>query len=410
MSAGARATEERTILAVHPGAELFGSDRMFLESVIGLAGRVPVLVALPEEGPLADRIRAAGVTVVTVPMLVLRKSLLRPRGWYTLVRDSLRNLRSARRLIGQHRPAAVYVSTVTLPLWAPLARLHRVRAVTHVHEAESTASAVVRRVLYAPLLATDRIVVNSEFSRRTLLRSYSALAARTEVVLNGVPGPSAPTPLRTQAPDPLRLLFVGRLSPRKGPQVAVAALGILTEEGTNATLDVLGTAFTGYEWFEQELRDQTERLGLVDRVRFLGFESDVWPRLDAADILLVPSIVDEPFGNTAVEGVLAQRPVVASDTSGLREAAGGYASTRLVTPDDPRALADAVAGFCDQWAAVATATGRSAAEADERHHTDRYRSSVARLVTAVHWKTTPGAADGRAALRSGTDRLKGQTR
>jgi len=406
---GADALAERTVLAVHPGAELFGSDRMFLESVIGLAERGRVLVALPDEGPLADRIRAAGVTVVTVPMLVLRKALLRPRGWFTLVRDSLRNIRSARRLIAEHAPAAVYVSTVTLPLWAPLARLRGVRAVTHVHEAESTASAVIRRVLYAPLLTADRIVVNSEFSRRTLLQSYSALAGRTHVVLNGVPGPSAPTPLRTDTPDPLRLLFIGRLSPRKGPQVAIAALGLLTEAGTNATLDVLGTAFTGYEWFERELRAQTDSLGLANRVRFLGFESDVWPRLDAADILLVPSVVDEPFGNTAVEGVLAERPVIASDTSGLREAAGGYESTSLVAPDDARALADAVAAFHQQWPAMAAATRRSAARADERHHTSRYRSRVADLVAAASGQTTPRAAGGRA-LRSGTDRLKGQTR
>jgi len=408
MSIATTVREKRTVLAVHPGAELFGSDRMFLESVIGLSERAEVVVALPEEGPLADRIRAADITVVTAPMLVLRKSLLRPRGWFTLVRDALRNVRSADRLITQHAPAAVYVSTVTLPLWTPLARLRRVRTVTHVHEAESTASATVRRVLYAPLFTADRIIVNSEFSRRTLLRSFSALAARTDLVLNGVPGPSARTSLRARKPATLRLLFVGRLSPRKGPQVAIAALGLLAARGTDATLDVLGTAFTGYEWFERELRAQTERLGLGDRVRFLGFESNVWPRLDAADILLVPSIVDEPFGNTAVEGVLAERPVIASDTSGLREAAGGYESTRLVAPDDPRSLADAVAAFAEQWPALSAATRRSATEAYDRHHTDRYRSRVADLVVADIYATTRASEGG--TLYSGAYRLKGQMR
>ncbi len=388
------AANGRTILAVHPGAELFGSDRMFLESVVGLAEGNRIVVALPEEGPLADRIRDVGVTVITVPMLVLRKALLRPRGWFTLVRDALRNVRTVRRMISEHTPAAVYVSTLTLPLWAPLAHLHRVPTATHVHEAESTASTVVRRVLYAPLLTTDRIIVNSSFSRRTLLQSYSALETRTEVVLNGVPGPLAPTALGTKVPDPLRLLFVGRLSPRKGPQVAIAALALLTDSGTNATLDILGTAFTGYEWFERELHARIEGLGLADRVRFLGFESDVWPRIGAADVLLVPSVVDEPFGNTAVEGVLAQRPVIASDTSGLREAAGGYESTLLVKPDDPRALADAVASFYEQWPAIVAATRRSAAAARSRHDTERYRSSVAGVMSA---------------LRSDTDRAKGRT-
>ncbi len=53
--------DQRTVLLVHPGAELFGSDRMLLESAIGLieAG-ARVVVALPSSGLLVPELRAAG--------------------------------------------------------------------------------------------------------------------------------------------------------------------------------------------------------------------------------------------------------------------------------------------------------------------------------------------------------------
>ena len=369
------------VLAVHPGAEMFGSDRMFLESVIGLAAACEVVVALPEDGPLAARIREEGIRVELAPMLTLRKALLRPRGWFTLARDTIRNTVSARWLLRTHSPDAVYVSTVTLPLWPVIARIHGQRVVSHVHEAESTAGWLMKRALYAPQLASHEIIVNSEFSLRTLVASFPSLRNRVRLVFNGVVGPASPSPIRQEAPRPVRLLFIGRLSPRKGPHIAIDALKILLDGGIDASLDVLGAAFRGYEWFDDELHTMTDRLGLRSRVRFHGFEEEVWSRLNGADILLVPSIVDETFGNTAVEGILARRPVIASDTSGLREAAGGYPSATLVAPEDPDAIAHAVQEFVGRWPDLGRATELSADVAHDRHAPERYRSSIAAAVT-----------------------------
>ena len=63
---------------------------------------------------------------------------------------------------------------------------------------------------------------------------------------------------------------------------------------------------------------------------FSGFTDDVWAHLAAADLVLVPSQGDEPFGNTAVEAMLAARPVVVSSSSGLDEAVAGYGSAQRV--------------------------------------------------------------------------------
>jgi Glycosyltransferase len=371
-----------TALFAHPGAELFGSDRMVIESVAGsVAAGLRTVVALPSTGPLVDDLRRAGAEVVIVPMLVLRKALLKPRGWGTLIRDTLRGWGSARRLLRKVRPDVVYVNTITIPQWTLAARLSGVPAVSHVHEAEASGNRLVNAVLYAPHTLAAAVLVNSEFSRGTITRSNRRLGERAQVVYNGVVAPASPRPPRPSIEGPLRVLYLGRLSPRKGPDLLIDVTARLAERGIRVDVDLVGSVFDGYEWYEQELRERIDAAGLHDRVRLHGFHTDIWPFLDDADVLVVPSRVDEPFGNTAVEGVLALRPVVASDTSGLREATAGHPTTFLVRPDDAGAIADALAEITVRWGELTAQVEESAARATARHAPEAYRRRIAEALT-----------------------------
>lgn len=372
-------TSKKTVLVAHPGAEMFGSDRMLLESVIGFVqSGARVVVALPSRGLLDVALREAGAEVVIIPMLVLRKVLLTPKGLPRLFRDMFRGLGAAWRLIGSVRPDAVYVSTIIIPQWPIVARLRGTRSVSHVHEAEASGSRLVNAALYLPHLASQRTLVNSRFSLDTIRQSLPALTRRAAVVYNGVGSPDGPTSARPSVEGPLRVLYIGRLSPRKGPDLVVEAASVLRSRGIDASVTLLGAVFDGYEWYEQQLRDQAESTGID--VGFAGFHPDVWPFLADADVLVVPSRVDEPFGNTAVEGILALRPVIASDSSGLREAAGGYPTAQLTAPGDAEAIAEALTRVRDEWDRMVGETSAARAEALRRHAPAIYRSAVADAV------------------------------
>jgi len=232
-------------------------------------------------------------------------------------------------------------------------------------------------------MLAHRVLVNSHFSLEVLVRSASRVRARAVVVPNGVAGPVRRVPPRERLDGPVRLLYVGRLSPRKGPQVAVATLAELVRRGVDARLELAGSVFPGYEWFADELADQVRAAGLVDRVRFHGFVPDVWQVLAAADVVLVPSVLDELFGNTAVEAVLAARPVVASATSGLLEAVAGHRSAQAVPPSDVTAWADAVERVSTDWPRWAGAALQDADSARHRHDPARYRARVAQLTATA---------------------------
>lgn len=371
-----------SVLVVHPGAELYGSDRMLVESVAGLVDRGErVTVALPVAGPLVGELEATGATVVRCRMPVLRKSATTPRGAAALLADAAAGLLPAWRLLRRTGPGPVYVNTLTIPLWPMLARLVGRHVTLHVHEAEDGAPAPVRRALALPAVFAQRVLVNSRYSRDVLAASLSRTASRAVVVPNGVVGPEVTVPPRPRLSTPVRLLFVGRLSPRKGPQVALAVLAELSRRGVDARLTLAGSTFPGYEWFEADLRAQVERAESAPRVDFLGFVPDVQAVLSDSDVVLVPSVLPEPFGNTAVEAVLAARPVIVSAAGGLPEAIDGHTSAQGVPPGDVAAWADAVQRVIAAWPRFAAAAQVDAGQARARHAPARYRAEVARLIT-----------------------------
>ncbi|MCZ2825178.1 MULTISPECIES: glycosyltransferase family 4 protein [unclassified Modestobacter] len=379
---------------VHPGAELYGADRMLSESAVALATHFDVTVALPGPGPLVGELESRGLRVVQCRMPVLRNAALRPRGALRLLADTMLGILPALRLLRSAGAAGVYVNTLTLPSWPLLARLAGRRSVCHVHEAEQSAPRLLRMGMAVCPALSDRVVANSRFTRDVLVETAPWLRGRTTVVYNAVPAPDDVRPPRPRLDGPVRLLFVGRLSPRKGPQVAVATLEELMARGVDARLQLLGAVFEGYEWFETELQTAVAEAGLLDRVEFLGFRPSVWSALDASDVVLVPSVMEESFGLTAVEAVMAARPLVVSDSSGLREAVAGCASAQAVVPGDVDRWADAVQHVATDWATWSAAAVADAAEARRRHAPARYAAELVAVLEELSGRPVTPPAGG----------------
>ena len=380
------------ILITHPSAELYGSDRVALESTRALAGRGwQVTVTLTETGPLADLVRATGAAVTTLPAPVLRKAYLSPVGLLRFAGILAARTPGMVRLLRSVRPEVVYVSTVTVPWWIVLARVFGCRVVVHVHEAEDDVPRLVRLALAAPLLLAHRIVANSAASRDTLARSIPRLRRRTDVVDNGVPGPPSLTGPRPELVPPVRLGLVGRVSPRKGTDVAVAALALLRRRGVDAELDLVGGVFAGYEWFADDVRAQVAREGLDGAVRWRGVLPEVWAALREVDVALVPSRV-EPFGNAAVEAMLAGRPVVATRTQGLREIVRPGENGEVADPGDAASLAEAILRVVLDWPAARDRAAAARVEAERRFSPDRYRERIAGVLDDVRRPRGRGVA------------------
>lgn len=374
-------TSSGTVLVANPSADLYGSDRMIIEAVRALVGDGRrVVFTSSVEGPLLERITRAGAEVRVLPVPVIRRSMLSPRGLAKTVAEVVRAWPAMMRMMREVNPDVVIGNTLTVPLWTFAARVHRRAALVYVHEAEAGLSWAARVLLTAPLIAASGVIFNSKTSRDVCDSHGLSRRGRARVVPNGVAGPDAIVPPRDRAEAPFRLLYMGRLSPRKGVDLVLRAVALLRDQGVESVLDIVGDVFQGYEWYEDELRALAEELAIADHTRFHGFRPSIWATAQAADAIVVPSRADESFGNVVVEALLCSRPVVLADHSGLREAGDGFASVIPVPVDDAQAIADAVRDLVRSWPEYASLARSDAARAAANYGLALYGS---RFVSAV---------------------------
>ncbi len=161
------------------------------------------------------------------------------------------------------------------------------------------------------------------------------------VVPNGVDAPAfaGAEPLPELAdPDRPLLLFLGRLEPRKGLDVAIRAFLRLRAAGSRVRLCVVGDGperSRAQEMVPPSLRPDVLFVGSVDQVEL--------PRYHAsADLFVAPATGGESFGIVLLEAMAAGLPLVASDIPGYRTVVKDGREGRLVPPNDAFALAEAI--------------------------------------------------------------------
>jgi glycosyltransferase involved in cell wall biosynthesis len=130
-----------------------------------------------------------------------------------------------------------------------------------------------------------------------------------------------------------------RLSPWKGQHVLIEAL---THCDQNVIAVFVGDALFGEQDYVEKLHQQVAQLGLSDRVRFLGFRSDVSELMSICDLIAHTSTSAEPFGRVIVEGMLCSKPVVAAAAGGAVEIVEHGQTGWLTPPGDALKLAEVI--------------------------------------------------------------------
>lgn len=210
-------------------------------------------------------------------------------------------------------------------------------------KATRDAGTVLREQLYkAQGRRLSSVITVSEASRLQLLR-IGVPDGKVTVIPNGVDttrffpreprpaAPVAPAGMKLPALPPVRFVYPGRILPGKGQHAAIDALGRMRpDQKYRAHLTIVG-AVADRIYF-----DQLHIQAFQQPVTFAPDVDDIVPYYQDADVVLFPTLMEEGFGFTAVEGMACGKPVVYYDQPAIREATGGIGIP--VPRDDPDAL------------------------------------------------------------------------
>jgi glycosyltransferase involved in cell wall biosynthesis len=241
--------------------------------------------------------------------------------------------------MGKLRGKLVLVNIESAPWRAEFRRPWRLKARFQAHLFEGMAKICVNLADVATFTQTD--YMESLLSRRRRDRGHVISASWIEAddILTREQAEALWASKLAGPPRPLRVVYAAHLNVNKGVRVLVAALQELQRRGVEVEADIFGEGALRAEC-EQAAADLNGPVRLTLR-GMVAYGAPFFQMLQGHDVMVVPSITDEQPRVVYDCGAQAL-PVIASETPGIRECVHDGVNGRLVPPEDPVALADAL--------------------------------------------------------------------
>ena len=240
----------------------------------------------------------------------------------------------------------------------------------------------------------DRIVTVSEFHRTWAIELGICSPRRIVAIPNGIAevvrnrevGLAEVRREMGARHGDLVILSMARLAPDKGLEYLIEAANILPRTGRRIRIVIAGD---GSE--RDRLEQLAARLGVTDRVVFLGFREDVGDLLAASDLVVLPSL-REGLSIALLEAMATGKPIVATSIGSQREVASRADMARLVRPADALALSEAIVRLAGDEALMARLGAGARALYESRYTENRMLQSYRQLYFDLLRTKCPAAA------------------
>jgi glycosyltransferase involved in cell wall biosynthesis len=319
------------ILQLISSAGFYGAESMVVslaEALSGLGHEVRLAAIRNLQNPnteVADRARAAGIPSEVISCAG---------------RLDLRALVKLRALINRFAPAIVHTHGYKADTCGLLSGARSRAALVATCHNWTNATTSLRRYAELDRLVLrrfDRVVCVSPEVQQLIVQAGLA-ASRTCVISNGIDvcrfAMAAPTLER--AADTVMIGLVGRLVPEKGFDLALTAASEFLKRHPEAHVVLAGDGPARHE-----LQTLASRVGLNDRVSFLGARADMPGVYRSLDVMVLPSL-NEGMPMTVLEAMAAGVPVIATRVGALPDVIHHGENGLLFEPGDAQAFRDAI--------------------------------------------------------------------
>ncbi|MCC5636575.1 glycosyltransferase family 4 protein [Nostoc sp. CHAB 5844] len=282
----------------------------------------------------------------------------------------------------------IYANTQkALVIGALASVLARRPLVYHLHDILSSEHFSQTNLRVAVTLANffaSLVIANSQASQTAFVQA-GGKPELTAIVYNGFASNNYQIPedeiKQTQKDLDIQGKFVvghfSRLAPWKGQHILIAALAQCPPQ---VTAILVGDALFGEQDYVQALHQQVAKLGLENRVKFLGFRSDIPQLMAACNLVTHTSTAPEPFGRVIVEAMLCGTPVVAAKAGGAVELVEHGVNGFLITPGEPQELAKVINTALQEIEITATIADYARNIASQRFDIATINQEIAQLL------------------------------
>lgn len=338
------------ILYIDQTGQLGGGELSLLDVIKHL--QHPCEVVLFSDGPFRRALNDLGVKVHLLEAGGL-ESIRREGGMRAISSQLPSFFRMRKRLKAIARDFDIlYANSQKAFIIAAVSRKSSQRLIWHLRDLlipEHFNWVMRKAAVFAANFRASTVIANSNATKEAFI-AQGGRAAKVEVVYNGLSGASFDAvceddvhKVRTELGLEGKFLIgtFGRLTPWKGQHIVIDALA----SNPDVYALIVGDAIFGEEDYADQLRLLARTRGVEHRTRFLGFRRDIPILMKSVDVVVHSSVAAEPFGRVIVEGMLAEKPVIATRAGGALEIVRDGITGLLVEPGSAHELSDAIVAF-----------------------------------------------------------------
>lgn len=344
---------QTSVLFVDQSGVMGGAELSLFDIVMSRPAGDQVVVF--DDGPFPKKLRDSGADVHVVPLSVGVSKSSGVMGQVLALPKVLRVVRRVAKLARQHD--LIYANTQKAAVVGAIAaRFSKRPMIWHLRDmlgSEHFSDANLKLVITLTNRLGHKVIANSNATAEAYQQAGGQLPVT--VVHNGIdPAPFEGlgqlniTELRGELGLPGDTTLVGnfgRLTPWKGQHILLDAMESDSLADCHAVM-VGDPLFTEKDrQYAESLKARSKAGPLASRVHWLGHREDVPKLMRACDIVAHTATSPEPFGRVIVEGMLAGRPVIATDAGGAKEIITNGQIGLLTPPGNAELLGEAIANL-----------------------------------------------------------------
>lgn len=361
------------ILFIHPSVELYGADKILLYILSLVHKDNEVTVLLPKDGILVENIRdiSKNINIIIDSTLPIVHSKMGLRSLILLPLSIKKNSK----IFKKNEFDFIYCNTLaTVGLlftnWSS-------KKIIHIHEI------IENKILnfgFSVLvkLGAEKVICVSNHVKDNLLFSK-----KYTVIYNGIPDIAKKTGDEKTAFEKINFVLPGRYMPKKGQWFLINALKeVPFELLKNCNFYLFGSPPPNRVELETELRNLISQTNLSEIVHLFPFTKDISEIYTNADVVLVPSIMADPFPTTVLEAMMFSKAVICTNHGGASEIVKDTMGIQI-TPNDTKVFAEAIAFFINNRELISQYGKKSRTEYENNFKLENFQNNFISIFNKI---------------------------
>lgn len=318
----------KKILYLHAGAEMYGADKVLLDLLKNLdKTQFTPYVVLPTEGVLVEALKQNGIPIQVMKYPIMRRKYFNIKGGFNYIFDFFKFSRKLTRFAKENSIDIIHTNTAAVLEGCYVSKRLHLPQLWSIHEIIVSpqlmykfTSKIISR--YSAVVVTDSMAV-----KKHLEKSGYFTKNQPQVIYNGVDSDRFKPSNNSEylynewnIPKNAKIIgMMGRVNSWKGQHDFLKAAELVMRDDPSVYTVMVGSAFVGEEWREEQLREKIDNSPYKNRIVFVGYRTDSEAIYKLLDVFVLPSTRPDPLPTVVLEAMATGKPIVGYRHGGVCE-------------------------------------------------------------------------------------------